>query len=55
MLKKEIKWPSDKEFEDMKDRFAYFQNWDFRDLVCVVDGTEIKVSRPVGWEQQRQL
>ena len=43
ILKQEVQWPSDEEFERMKENFAYFQ-----DMVCVVDETEIQVSRPVG-------
>lgn len=26
---------------------------DFEDMVCVVDGTEVQVARPVGWERQK--
>lgn len=55
ILKQEIRWPSDEEFEAMKTNFAYFQNWNFSDLVCVVDGTEVRVSRPVDWEKQKPM
>src|SRR5690606_11048716 len=50
VLEKEVKWPSDSEFEDMRNNFTFFQNFGFEDCLCVVDGTEIRVSRPVGWE-----
>ena len=44
----DIVWPTDEQFEEMKDNFAYFRNWNFGDdLVCIVDDTEIKVFRPV--------
>ena len=55
VLEKDIQWPSDHEFEEMKKNFCYLQNFDFTDCVCIVDGTEIRVSRPVGWEAQKAL
>ena len=55
VLQADIVWPTDEQFEEMKDNFAYFRNWNFGDLVCIVDGTEIKVSRPVGWENQKRV
>ena len=36
VLKKEIQWPTDEEFEAMKGNFAFFQNWEFQKVVCVV-------------------
>jgi hypothetical protein len=45
-FKDELKWPTDEEFERRKHEFFFFQNWDFKDAVCVVDGTEIRISRP---------
>jgi hypothetical protein len=45
-FKNEIRWPADEEFERRKHEFCFFQNWDFKDAVCVVDGTEIRISRP---------
>ncbi len=43
----EIQWPSDEEMEKMAtEEFAFFQNSEFQDVACVVDGTEIRVSRP---------
>jgi hypothetical protein len=35
-LKDKIKWPSDEEFQRKKHEFFFFQNWDFKDAVCVV-------------------
>ena len=37
ILKHEVQWPSDEEFDRMKENFAYFQNWNFQDMVCVID------------------
>lgn len=43
-LKEEIKFPSDNEMEELK--HTTIQNHGFSDCVCVVDGTEIEISRP---------
>jgi hypothetical protein len=53
-LKGEIQWSSDKEFEELKENFAFFQNSGFEDIVCVVDGSEIRVSRPSKEPYQRK-
>jgi hypothetical protein len=45
-FKNKIRWSTDEEFERRKHEFCFFQNWDFKDAVCVVDGTEIRISRP---------
>lgn len=55
VLKNDVQWPNDEQFEDMKRNFCFFQNYDFTDCLCIVDGTEIRVSRPVGWEAQKAL
>ena len=49
-LKEEVKFPSDTEMENLKE--ASFQNFAFRDCVCVIDGTEIQISRPKNKELQ---
>ena len=54
-MKREVQWPNDEEFKKMQDNFALFHNWDFEDMVCVIDGTEIRVSRPNGWEKQKRF
>jgi hypothetical protein len=45
-LKNEVQWSSDDVLESKLKDFTFFQNSDFEDVVCVVDGTEIRVSRP---------
>lgn len=54
-LKNEIKWPLDEEFEKKLQDFTFFQNSDFVNMVCVVDGTEIKISRPSKEPYQHQV
>ena len=43
-LKDEVRYPSDNEMEDLKN--TPMQNHGFLDCVCVVDGSEIQISRP---------
>ena len=52
VLKPEIKWPSDEEFEQLT--FNFFNMEGFPDCVCVVDGSEIRISRPSDDETQRK-
>lgn len=54
-LANEIRWPSDQEWEDLLKEFTFFQNDQFQDVVCVVDGTEIRVSRPSKEPLQRKM
>lgn len=49
-LKDEIKIPDDNEMESLQ--YTTFQNNGFADCVCVVDGTEIRISRPSNSEIQ---
>ena len=51
-LKDEIKWPSDEELESLTS--GLLQNDDFLDAVCVVDGSEIEISRPSEPSTQRK-
>jgi len=51
-LRSDIKWPTDDELEAQT--YSFLQNDGFYDLVCVVDGTEIKISRPANPELQRK-
>ena len=50
-LKEEVKFPSDVEMEGLKN--TPMQNHTFPDCVCVVDGTEIRISRPKNKDIQR--
>ena len=43
-LKDEVRFPSDNELEDLKN--TPMQNHGFFDCVCVVDSTEVQISRP---------
>ena len=45
-LQDRIQWPIDAEFESKLQDFTFFQNADFTNVACVIDGTEIKISRP---------
>lgn len=49
-LENEIQFPSDEEMEGY--RYTAFQNFGFAECVCVVDGTEIQISRPKDPETQ---
>lgn len=49
-LANEIRFPSDQEMEDLQN--TEFQNLGFCNCVCVVDGTEIQISRPKNSEFQ---
>ena len=55
LLTKEIQWPCDEEFENNMKNFYFFRNFVFEEAVCVVDGTEIRVSRPSKEPYQRNL
>ena len=44
MLENDIQWPSDDEMNNLCD--SEFQNLGFSRCVCVIDGTEIQISRP---------
>lgn len=46
VLQSKIEWPTDTEFQQYLNQFQGYLNGNFRGLVCVVDGTEIRVSRP---------
>jgi hypothetical protein len=52
VLKNEIKFPSDDEMESLQ--YTHFQNHNFAECVCVVDGTEIRISRPAKKDIQRK-
>lgn len=41
-----IKWPSELEFLEFLDYFKNFFIDDFKGVVCIIDGTEIKVPKP---------
>jgi hypothetical protein len=41
-----ISWPTDAEFEEMKSKWNEHLPKHLKDLVCVVDGTEIRIPRP---------
>ncbi len=49
-LKEEVKFPSDTEMENLKE--ASFQNFAFRDCVCIINSTEVQISRPKNKELQ---
>jgi hypothetical protein len=54
-LRNKIKWPSDAEFEGKLQDLTWFQNADFANVACVVDGTEIRISRPSKEPFQRNV
>lgn len=54
VLRSDIQWPSDQDFEDKITSFCFFQNTQFENTVCVVDGTEIRISRPSKEPLQRR-
>jgi hypothetical protein len=49
-----IAWPSDSEFETLKEQWNLQLPQHLKDLVCVVDGTEIRIPRPIGTSEERQ-
>ena len=49
-LENDIRFPSDEEMDELRD--TEFQNLGFSECVCVVDGTEIRISRPKNAEIQ---
>ena len=53
-LAHEIRWPMDEEFEQRRMDFCFFQNDGFERAVCVIDGTELRISRPSKEPLQRQ-
>jgi len=55
VFQNEIHWPTDEEFSMDLNNFTFFQNSDFSNVACVVDGTEIRVSRPSKEPLQHQL
>jgi hypothetical protein len=54
-LQNRIQWPTDEEFESKLKDFTFFQNADFSNVACVVDGSEIRISRPSKEPFQRQV
>jgi hypothetical protein len=55
VLQSKIEWPTDTEFQQYLNQFQGYLNGKFRGLVCVVDGTEIRVSRPSDESKQRDI
>ena len=51
--KKLIKWPSEQEFDDYLEKFERYYDDEIKDVVCVVDCTEIKIPRPADQEIQK--
>ena len=49
-LENDIRFPSDEEMDELCD--TEFQNLGFSQCVCIVDGTEIQISRPKNAEIQ---
>ncbi len=47
-----IQWPSNEEAEILKQKFGSFVHGPFQSVICVADGTEIRVVRPSKNEQQ---
>src|SRR5699024_1698103 len=45
-FREKLNWPTDEQFEEFRDAFRYYQNPGFEECVLVVDGTEIRISRP---------
>lgn len=54
-LQQEVQWPTEEEFVQHQNNMAYFHNWNFADIACVIDGTEIRVARPKTWDKQKIL
>jgi RNAse (barnase) inhibitor barstar len=55
VLQSKIQWPTDTEFQQYLNQFQGYLNGNFRGPVCVVDGTEIRVSRPSNETKQKDL
>ena len=51
-LKEEVRFPTDEEMEELK--HTTMQNHAFSNCVCIVDGSEIQISRPKNKELQRR-
>ena len=41
----DLKWPTDEEFEESKEKFKFFKFNDFEKAVCAIDGSEFRVPR----------
>jgi regulator of replication initiation timing len=54
-LDSKVQWPSDMEMEQLAKKFAGMHNGKFPGLCCVIDGTEIKISRPSSSQYQQGL
>jgi hypothetical protein len=52
-LRNLITWPTDTEFEKMKSKWNEHLPKHLKDLVCIVDGTEIRIPRPSQPIEQR--
>jgi len=53
-FKNKLNWPTPEEITSYKERFKYFQNPGFEDVLFVIDGTELAISRPSNHEQERR-
>ena len=52
----EIRWPTPQQFEAYRQQFLGFQSLStFNEAFCVVDGTEVRISRPTKEPQQKQV
>jgi regulator of replication initiation timing len=54
-LNSKLQWPSDLEMELLAKKFTETDNGKFPRLCCVIDGTEIKISRPSSSQYQQGL
>lgn len=54
-LDSKLRWPSDMEMEQLANKFSGMHNGKFPGLSCVIDGTEIKISRPSSSQYQQGL
>lgn len=52
---KTIAWPTDSEFEDYREQLAHMVHSTFSSATCVLDGTEIRISRPSSKDMQRSV
>jgi hypothetical protein len=55
VLQSKIQWPTDTEFQQYSNQFQEYLNGNFQNLLCVVDGTEIRVSQPSNETNQKDL
>jgi hypothetical protein len=44
-LKDEIRWPTDEEFEEVKQKCAHLCAGPFLSVVAIIDGTEVRCQR----------